>query len=127
MKLSVFVGTSLDGFIARRNGQYDFLPPGGGEPHGYKEFIASVDTILIGRNTFEVVLKLLQSGDSTQNPKPETPVPDYLRYGDITTPIRGLLVTGQFPCSRIAWHHKKGRHPIQDAGRLKPQNVSQGC
>lgn len=58
MKLSVFVGTSLDGFIARRNGDYDFLPAGGGEPHGYEEFIASVDTILIGRNTFEVVLKL---------------------------------------------------------------------
>ena len=58
MKLSVFVGTSLDGFIARRNGQYDFLPADGGEPHGYNEFIASVDTILIGRNTFEVVLKL---------------------------------------------------------------------
>jgi dihydrofolate reductase len=58
MKLSVFVGNSLDGFIARRNGQYDFLPAGGGEPHGYDEFIASVDTILIGRNTFEVVLKL---------------------------------------------------------------------
>ena len=58
MKLSVFVGTSLDGFIARRNGDYDFLPADGGEPHGYDEFIASVDTILIGRNTFEVVLKL---------------------------------------------------------------------
>ena len=58
MKLSAFVGTSLDGFIARRNGQYDFLPSGGGEPHGYDEFIASVDTIVIGRNTFEVVLKL---------------------------------------------------------------------
>jgi len=58
MRLSVFVGTSVDGFIARRNGEYDFLPAGGGEPHGYAEFIASVDTILIGRNTFEVVLKL---------------------------------------------------------------------
>ncbi len=57
LKMSVFVGTSLDGLIARRNGQYDFLPPGGGEPHGYEEFIASVDTILIGRNTFEIVLK----------------------------------------------------------------------
>jgi hypothetical protein len=56
--MSVFVGTSLDGFIAPRNGPYDFLPAGGGEPHGYDEFIASVDTILIGRNTFEVVLKL---------------------------------------------------------------------
>jgi dihydrofolate reductase len=34
------------------------LPAGGGEPHGYDEFIASVDTILIGRNTFEIVLNL---------------------------------------------------------------------
>jgi dihydrofolate reductase len=58
MKLSVFVGTSLDGFIARRNGDYDFLPADGGEPHGYEEFMASVDTILIGRNTLDVVLKL---------------------------------------------------------------------
>jgi len=58
MKLSVFVGTSLDGFIARRNGEYDFLPADGGEPHGYDEFMSSVDTIVIGRNTFEVVLKL---------------------------------------------------------------------
>ena len=57
-RFSVFVGTSLDGFIARRNGDYDFLPADGGEPHGYDEFIASVDTLLIGRNTFEVVLKL---------------------------------------------------------------------
>lgn len=56
MKVSVFVGTSLDGFIARRNGDLDFLPPGGGEPHGYDEFIATVDAIVIGRNTFEIVL-----------------------------------------------------------------------
>jgi dihydrofolate reductase len=58
MKLSVFVGTSLDGFIARKNGDYDFLPVDGGEPHGYDEFIASVDTVVMGRNTLEVVLKL---------------------------------------------------------------------
>lgn len=58
MMASVFVGTSLDGFLARRNGDFDFLPSGGGEPHGYDEFMASVDTIVMGRNTFEVVLKL---------------------------------------------------------------------
>ena len=56
MTVSVFVGTSVDGFIARRNGDLDFLPEGGGEPHGYDEFIASVDAIVIGRNTFEKVL-----------------------------------------------------------------------
>lgn len=56
MTVSVFIGTSLDGFIARPNGDLDFLPPGGGEPHGYEEFIASVDALVIGRNTFEKVL-----------------------------------------------------------------------
>lgn len=56
--VSVFIGTSLDGFIARKNGDLDFLPPGGGEPHGYNEFIASVDAIVIGRKTFETVLTL---------------------------------------------------------------------
>jgi len=56
MKASVFVGTSVDGFIARGNGALDFLPPGGGEPHGYSEFFASVDAMVIGRKTFETVL-----------------------------------------------------------------------
>ena len=56
MTISVFVGTSLDGFIARPNGELDFLPEGGGEPHGYDEFFASVDVLVIGRKTFETVL-----------------------------------------------------------------------
>jgi dihydrofolate reductase len=56
MMVSVFVGTSLDGFIARPNGDLDFLPEGGGEPHGYNEFFASVDALVIGRKTFETVL-----------------------------------------------------------------------
>jgi dihydrofolate reductase len=58
MKMSVFVGTSLDGFIARPNGDFDFLPEAGGEPHGYAEFMASVDALVIGRNTYETVLKM---------------------------------------------------------------------
>lgn len=55
MKTSVFVGTSVDGFLARPDGTLDFLEEGGSEPHGYDEFIQSVDTIVIGRNTFEIV------------------------------------------------------------------------
>ena len=56
MKASVFIGTSVDGFIARVNGDLDFLPPGGGEPHGYDEFMATVDALVIGRKTYETVL-----------------------------------------------------------------------
>jgi len=56
MMASVFIGTSVDGFIARPNGDLDFLPAGGGEPHGYEEFMAGVDALVIGRKTFETVL-----------------------------------------------------------------------
>jgi dihydrofolate reductase len=56
MKTSVFVGVSVDGFIARANDGLDFLDAGGTEPHGYDEFIATVDTIVMGRKTFEIVL-----------------------------------------------------------------------
>jgi dihydrofolate reductase len=56
MKASVFVGVSVDGFMARLDGSLDFLPPGGGEPHGYTEFMASVDALVIGRKTYETVL-----------------------------------------------------------------------
>ena len=58
MTASVFVGASVDGFIARRNDDLDFLPEGGGEPHGYDEFMATVDAVVIGRKTFEKVLTL---------------------------------------------------------------------
>ncbi len=56
MPASVFVGVSVDGFLARPNGDLDFLPPDGGEPHGYTEFMAGIDALVIGRGTFETVL-----------------------------------------------------------------------
>lgn len=56
LRASVFIATSVDGFIARSNGGIDWLPPGGGEDHGYNAFMATVDALVIGRNTFETVL-----------------------------------------------------------------------
>jgi dihydrofolate reductase len=53
---SVFVGVSLDGFIARTDGAFDFLDTGDTTPHGYEEFMATVDALVIGRKTFETVL-----------------------------------------------------------------------
>ncbi len=55
MKASVFIATSLDGFIAREDGGIDWLPTDP-EPHGYDEFIATVDAIVLGRKSFETVL-----------------------------------------------------------------------
>ncbi|HVO35153.1 MAG TPA: dihydrofolate reductase family protein [Gemmatimonadales bacterium] len=56
MRTSVFVGISVDGFLARPDGGLEWLPPGDGEDHGYNEFFASVDAVVIGRKTYEVVL-----------------------------------------------------------------------
>ena len=56
MKLSVFCGVSVDGFLARPNHALDFLRTGEQEPHGFEEFYGSVDVVVIGRKTFEVVL-----------------------------------------------------------------------
>lgn len=55
MTSSVFVGASVDGFIARPNGALDWLPEEP-EDHGFEEFFASIDTLVIGRKTFETVL-----------------------------------------------------------------------
>lgn len=55
MLASVFIGTSVDGFIARPDGALDFLPTDGGESHGYDEFFASIDALVIGRKTYETV------------------------------------------------------------------------
>jgi dihydrofolate reductase len=67
VKTSVFVGTSLDGFIARADGSLDFLDAGGNEPHGYEEFMATVDALVIGRKTYETVLGF---GGWAYGPKP---------------------------------------------------------
>lgn len=57
MRTSVFVGMSLDGCIARANGAFDFLSTGGAErDNGYEEFFATVDALVIGRKTYEIVL-----------------------------------------------------------------------
>lgn len=60
MKVSVYIATSLDGFIARADGTLDWLPVGSdeatGDDYGYHEFMDSVDYLVMGRNTFEVVL-----------------------------------------------------------------------
>ncbi|HEY7097121.1 MAG TPA: dihydrofolate reductase family protein [Terriglobales bacterium] len=58
-RFSIFIATSLDGYIARVDGSIDWLsivhPVD--EAHGYATFMSSVDTIVIGRRTYETVLE----------------------------------------------------------------------
>ena len=57
-RFSVFIATTLDGFIARTDGRIDFLSVAEreGEDYGYAKFFDSVDTLVIGRKTYETAL-----------------------------------------------------------------------
>jgi dihydrofolate reductase len=62
-KLSIFIATSLDGYIAKPNDDLSFLKivEKEGEDYGYAEFTANIDTIILGRRTYDYVLKEIGS------------------------------------------------------------------
>jgi dihydrofolate reductase len=61
--LTIFIATSLDGYIAQPNDDLSFLKlvEKEGEDYGYKEFTETIDTIIIGRRTYDWVLKEIGS------------------------------------------------------------------
>jgi dihydrofolate reductase len=61
VKVSVFIGTSLDGYISRSDGGIDWLEKAhkkvtSGEDFGFNSFLNSMDLLVMGRKTFEQVL-----------------------------------------------------------------------
>jgi dihydrofolate reductase len=64
-KIIVYIATSADGFIARKDGGVDWLdrprPKGN---YGMAEFWESIDTILLGRKTYDFVVQFLKKGGS---------------------------------------------------------------
>ena len=61
LKVSVYIATSLDGFIARHDGAIDWLNEANStvpedEDCGFPAFLNSIDTLIMGRKTFEQVL-----------------------------------------------------------------------
>ena len=62
-KLSLFIATSLDGYIAKPNDDLSFLKlvEKEGEDYGYTKFTDTIDTLIIGRKTYDYVLKEIGS------------------------------------------------------------------
>lgn len=54
-KIVVYIATSIDGYIARKNGDLKWLDCVNGPPedYGFHPFMASLDAIVLGRNTYE--------------------------------------------------------------------------
>jgi len=61
--LTVYIATSLDGYIAKPNGDLSFLTvvEKEGEDYGYAEFTATIETIILGRKTYDWVLREIGS------------------------------------------------------------------
>lgn len=53
-----YLASSVDGFMAPEDGSLDWLAPfsASGEDHGYTEFYASIDALVVGSRTYEQML-----------------------------------------------------------------------
>lgn len=111
-KLYIFIAMSLDGYIAAPDGDISFLPPieMDKEDYGYKDFIENIDTVVLGRKTYDKILSM-----GVENP-----------YGDRQMYIlthspkedTGKLHYYSGSLKELILHHKsqKGKHIYCDGG-----------
>ncbi len=114
----VFTATSLDGFIARKDGALDWLMKQsvGGEDHGYDALIESVDGLVMGRGTFEQVLSF---GDWPY-PKPVIVLSSTLSNSDLRPDLVGkVTVRSEAPEVVMADLERQGWHRAYiDGGKV---------
>jgi dihydrofolate reductase len=109
VKISVYIAASMDGFIARQNGDLDWLPAGeeGGDDFGYTDFMSTIDHIVMGRNTFE---KLLTFGAWHYNKKV------------IVLTSRDLTIPSQL-VDKVETLHLSPRELIHEMGRRGAKSI----
>lgn len=58
-KLTIFIAISVDGYIAKPNDDLDFLKSveKKGEDYGYSEFAETIDTVIMGRKTYDYIVR----------------------------------------------------------------------
>lgn len=122
----VFIATSLDGFIARRNGDLDWLmkQQTSGEDHGYDAFMASVDGLIMGRGTFEKVL----SFDPWPYPKPVIVLSRSLTNDDIPAALKDRVrLSTLAPKALMEELHSEGwRRAYVDGGKVIQSFLTEG-
>lgn len=61
-EISIYIATSIDSYIARDDGSLDWLDRvNDNEDYGFQKFLDSIDTIILGRKTYEIVTGLITS------------------------------------------------------------------
>ncbi len=106
----VFIAVTLDGFIARKDHAIDWLENQGTttEEHGYTQFINSVDGIIFGRKTYDVVLNLTADTDWPY-PKPVLVLSRTLTNSDIPAHLTDkVTITDQTPVDLLQTLDQQG-------------------
>jgi dihydrofolate reductase len=125
----VFIATSLDGFIARADGGLDWLERAqarvpAGEDFGYAAFMAGIDSLVLGRASFDTVLGF--------DPWPYAGLPvQVLSHRGVAVPeaLRGSVgVTAEAPRDLLERLHREGRRRVYVDGGLAIQSfLADGC
>ncbi len=111
----VFIATSLDGFIARADGRLDWLEDANaaGEDHGYDAFMATIDGIVMGRETFRVALGF----DPWPYSKPLIVLSTRLGAGDLPGPLAEQVSIARSVSEALAESGRRGwRRAYVDGG-----------
>ncbi len=89
--IQLFIACTIDGFIARENGSLDWLfelDNPNRTDHGYNDFISGIDTLVMGRKTYEVLLGLM---DEWPYPNCKTYIVTYNTSFEVTTGSTSVL------------------------------------
>ena len=120
-RLSVFIASSLDGYIATREGNLDWLERAASsdEDYGYDAFLEGVDALAMGRGTYDYIAHL--------NPMPFGGRPVYVFTHRPPPPRDGVTFWQESPRSALAHWSEKGLGRVYvDGGRLISDFLAQG-
>ena len=92
-RLKLFVATSLDGYIAARDGDVSWRFHDG--DYGYEAFLAGIDTVLLGRRTYETALSFAQW------PYPESKVVVFTRGDTLRVLSPNTVATSRTPADIV--------------------------
>ncbi|MEO2207950.1 dihydrofolate reductase family protein [Paenibacillus pabuli] len=95
-KVVLYIAMSLDGYIARKDGSVDWLfdVEGDGGDNGYAAFYQTIGTVVMGRTTYEDVLKLSEEFPYADRPtyvlsRSEQPPAPHVQF--TTEPVETLI------------------------------------
>jgi len=122
----VFIATSLDGYIARDDGDIAWLSsiPTEGEDHGYVQFIAGVDGVIMGRETFRKALEF----DTWPYNKPVMVLSRSLRQEDLPPRLHATVQVSSDPPDVLmqSLSQKGWKRAYVDGGRVVQSFMKMG-